>query len=168
MRGRKGNILWMAAAVVFVIVFAVTMFSSDLEHIEDTNGPDDISLTVITDQDIIDRTMGCLNFGRTTDSLTGKVTFDSKKFTGVKEIMWTNIMFSTGVTLDLMDYGVNAGNFKMAVINNGEIIRVIEPGEITVDLGEITGDVSLVVAGESADFRFSLFRSDYDSYAHES
>lgn len=167
MNEKMKKLLWGVLAVAVVVVCAVSFLTSDLEHIEDTNGPDDYSLTTITEQDILDHSMGCLNFGRTTNALTGTVTFDSGKFTGVKQIMWTNIMFSTGVTLDLIDYEVHSGNFAMAVIHNGEIIRYIQPGETTVDLGAITGDVSLVVAGESADFRFSMFQSEYDSYAHE-
>lgn len=167
MKMKKNNPLLLIVAVIFVIVFVVMMMNSELEHIEDTNGPDDISLTTITDQDILDHTMGVLNFTRTRNGLNGTVIFDSDKFTGVKEIMWTDVLFSTGVTLDLMDYQVNAGNFRMVVVHEGEIIRDILPGEDRVDLGQIEGHISLIVAGESADFSFTLFRSEYDSYAHE-
>lgn len=96
--------------VVFLSVCALPLLFDDPEHIEDTNGAEDHSLTVITDEDIIQNRMGCVNF-------------------------------------------------KLAVINNGRIIRVIE-------LGPIQGYLSLVVAGESADFVFRIFRHDYNAYSH--
>lgn len=153
-------------ALVLAAVGAVWLLTDGPTHIQDTNGPDNYSLTVITDEDIIENRMGALNFTRSTRFLNDMVIFHSHKFTGVKEIMWTNVVYSTGVTLHIVDFQVNAGNFKMAVINNGEIIREIQPGEDIIDLGPLQGYVSLVVAGESADFSFRIFRHDYDTYSH--
>lgn len=166
MNEKTKKILTLVMAVGLVCVCAVWFFLDGIEHIEDTNGSHDFSLTTITDQDIIDATMGCMGFGRSTHALFDMVTFSSGKFTGVKEIMWTEVVYSTGVLLHIIDFEVTAGNFKMAVVNDGEIIRVIQPGEDLVDLGAITGRVSLVIAGESADFTFSLPESDYNAYSH--
>ena len=87
----------MGVAVIVVCVFS--FLTSDLEHIEDTNGPDDISLTTITDQDIIEHKMGSMGLRKSTNNLNNTIRFSSDKFTGVYEIMWTNIFFSTGATL---------------------------------------------------------------------
>ena len=154
----------MGVAVIVVCVFS--FLTSDLEHIEDTNGPDDISLTTITDQDIIEHKMGSMGLRKSTNNLNNTIRFSSDKFTGVYEIMWTNIVFSTGLRIDWMDYEVNGGNFEMVVLVDGQIAAVAEPGVDHVELGAVKGDVSLVIAGESADFSFRMFQHDYDSYAH--
>lgn len=166
MKAKTKNVLWIVLAVAVVVVCGFWFLTDGVEHIEDTNGPDNYALDTITEQDIIDREMGSVGFGKSTNSLNNTVKFHSKKFTGVHEIMWTDVLFSTGVTMEVLDFEVNAGNFKMAVVNEGEIIKVIEPGESLVDLGAIEGSVSLVIAGESADFSFRIFESEYDSYSH--
>ena len=161
----KKKLIGIAAAAMLVI-FAVWMFVGGVEHIEDTNGPDNERLTTIMSPDIIERKMGNRGLRISSNDLSSTVKFSSNKFTGVYEVMWTDILFSTGVTLQILDFDVNGGNFQMSVVNDGEIIRVIEPGEDLVELGAIKGKVSLVIAGESADFSFRLFESDYDSYVH--
>ena len=155
------------AAIVLIVVCAIWFLNSDLEHIEDANGPEDYSLAVITDQQLLDHDMGSMGFTKTTNNLNGTVRFHSDKFTGVMELMWTNVLFTTGFTLDLIDYEVNAGNFRMVVINEGEIIADLKPEDsFPVDLGELKGDVSVVIAGESADFSFGMFKHEYESYGH--
>lgn len=153
--------------VVLVAICAVWLLLSGPKHIEDTNGPDNATLTRITDQDIIDCNMGCLGVGKSENVIGGTVKFSSGKFTGVYEVMWTDVIFSTGMIMQIIDLEVNAGNFKMAVVNEGEIIAVVEPGDDTiVDLGNVKGNVRLIIAGESADFSFRLFEHEYDSYSH--
>lgn len=166
MNGKLKNTLWLLMAVVLVAVCAVWFLTDGVEHIDDTNGPEDSALAVITDGDIIAADWGAVGLTRSTDAISGTVRFHSDRFSGVREIMWTDVLFSTGTTLQIIDFQVNAGNFKMAVVNDGEIIRVISPGEDLIDLGSVEGRLSLVIAGESADFSFRLFRHDYDSYAH--
>lgn len=154
-------------AIVAAAICAVWLLIGGPEHIEDTNGPDNDSLTQITDRDIIDCSMGYLGVGKSTGMLDDTVKFSSGKFTGVYEVMWTDVMFSTGMTMQIIGLEVNAGNFKMAVVNEGEIIAEIKPGDDTiVDLGDVKGNVRLIIAGESADFSFRLFKHEYDSYGH--
>lgn len=166
MNERMKKLLYGVLGLVVLVVGVIWFLTDGLEHIEDTNGADNYALVTITDQDIIDRKMGSMGLGKSTNNLNNTVKFSSNKFTGVEEIMWTDILFSTGVTMEILDFEVNAGNFKMAVVNESEIIKVIEPGESLVDLGAIEGSVSLVIAGESADFSFRIFESEYDSYSH--
>ena len=61
MSEKMTKILLTVAAVVLVVVCGLWFLNSDLEHIEDTNGPDDFSLTTITDENIIKQDMGALN-----------------------------------------------------------------------------------------------------------
>ena len=55
---KQNNILWIIVAVVVIAFCAYSFLTSDLEHIEDTNGPDNYNLQVINDFDIIAGDMG--------------------------------------------------------------------------------------------------------------
>ena len=84
----------MIARVAAVLLIGIALFwflGSDIEHIEDTNGPDNYSLTTITDENIIRRDIGATGLNKKKGLLTGDVIeFTSKKFTGVEEIFYAN------------------------------------------------------------------------------
>ena len=53
----------------------------------------------------------------------------------------------------------------MAVVNDGEIIATVEPGLFsTCNLSDLNGSFELVIAGESADFEFTLDRLFCEQY----
>ena len=161
------KLLITAGAVILVIVCALWMFFDGAEQIEDINGPDNYNLAVIRDDQICSRSVPSVGLGKTTNNLNNTVKFSSKQFSGVYEVMWTNILFTTGLQLDILNYEVHAGNFKMAVLNEGKIVAELTPEDnFPVDLGKLSGEVMLVIAGESADFSFQLFAHDYDAYSH--
>ena len=164
--GRMRKILYGVLTVAVVVVFAVMVLTDDLEHIEDTNGPDNFALTTITDQDIIEQKMGYKNLVTSGSALGNTVKISSSQFTGVYEVLWTDVLFTTGLQIRLMDFQVNAGNFKMVALVDGRIAVVVEPGMDTIDLGEVRGNVSLVIAGESADFSFRMSEMEYNNYSH--
>ena len=60
--------------VIFVAVCGIWMFSTDAEHIEDTNGADNYSLQQITDSNIIKMDIGALNYTESTDNITNTTT----------------------------------------------------------------------------------------------
>ena len=121
------------------------------------NGADNDTLQTNTDENMINHDMGSLNLKSSTGFLNDGITFKSDKFTGVYRIMLTNFILSSDFAVDVAGFTVNSGNFKMAVGNNDEIVAVIEPDIFTgCSLENLTGSVSLVIAGESADFAFSL------------
>jgi len=158
--------LW-AAVVIFIAVFAWWMLGSDLEHIEDTNGPDDTSLTSITDENIIKMDTGSLG-GPTKTLLTGDaICFSADKFTGVYEILYDNFIGTSDFLLNLSSYSIRGGNFRMVIVHNEEIVAELQPG-MFVDylLEDIKGAVSLRIAGESASFKFCISQFDYDCHAH--
>lgn len=162
------DILWGLMAVALVVVCGVWFLGDDLEHIRDTNGPDDDSLTTITDENIINMDIGAMGLEKTTGILSGNsIEFHSDKFTGVEEILYTNYWGKSDFDLSLTNLVVTGGNFKMVVVHNDEIVAVLEP-DLFVDyrLEDIVGTVSLRIAGESAAFRFSISLSEYDEFAH--
>ena len=144
-------------AVVLIVVAIFWFMGEGLEHIEDTNGADNYNLQTITDENIINQDIGSLNLKSSTGFLNDGITFKSDKFTGVSRIMLTNFILPSDFVVDVTNFVVNSGNFKMAVVNDDEIIAVIEPDIFAgCRLENLTGSVSLMIAGESADFSFSL------------
>ena len=176
MNKKMKDILMGIVAVVVVVVCAVSFLSSDLEHIEDTNGPDDYALTTITDENIVNMDMGALNAVGITESgvsiagfsMNSAVNFSSDNFTGVYEIMYNSYILPSDCVIRLLDLKVKSGNFRMAVVHDGEIVEIIEPSDEIIEcrLEDVTGTVSLRIAGESAAYSFSMFQSDYDEFAH--
>lgn len=140
--------------VVFLVVFAVWMFSSDLEHIEDTNGAT-FQLQQITDSNIINMDIGALNVSKTKTPLS-ETEYSSDKFTGVYDIFTTDIV-GNRFDITLFNTVVNSGNFKVVLIHNDEIVHEFKLNELmqTYTLENPHGAVSLRIAGESADFEFA-------------
>lgn len=163
------NMLWIIMAIAVVVFVAISFIKDDVKEYEDTNGPDDYSLTTITDQQIIDQSIGALNVTRKNSLIGDSVVFSSDNFNGVYEIMYNNYIFATGVDFSVCTFNVNKGNFKMVVVQDDKIIETIEPGELSTDihLEDLSGTVALRIAGESADFEFTLSEYDYDQFNHD-
>lgn len=161
------NKLFVPVIIVVVIIGAVMLFNSDLKHIEDTNGAENFELQTITDEDIAKIEMGSLNVGTSKNSITNMTEISSSKFTGIYEVLYTNLIGKSDFLLNIYDFQVNGGNFKMAVVHDGKIVKTLteENYEETL-LEDINGTVSLVIAGESADFSFKMTTFEYDSFAH--
>lgn len=173
--GKASPLLWIAAAI-FLAVSIFWMISSGIEPIPDTNGPDDYSLVTITDENILNRDMGAhMPLGKRSSKLeVGNVTigsdivFSSGDFSGVYEVMYNNFFLDSDVYIRLNYLKVNSGNFRMVVVYNDEIIHEIAPSDEPIELllEDLNGTVSLRIAGESADYEFSMFAHDYDLFAH--
>ncbi len=156
--------------VIIIIVVAIGGFmllTSDLEHIEDTNGPDNYRLQQITDENIVNMDMGALNVGKSNNTITNMTKISSDKFTGVYEVLYINLIGKSDFLLNLYDLNVKSGNFKMVVVHDGKIVKTMteENYEETL-LEDINGTVSLVIAGESADFSFEMTTFEYDDFEH--
>ncbi len=163
------NVLWGVFAVVLIVVCVVWFLNSNLEHIEDTNGVDDYSLTTITDENIINMDTGALGVETNKNALTGDtIEFSSEKFTGVYEILYDNYIAPSDFELNLTSFTVDKGNFKMVVVHNDKIVATLEP-DMLVDyiLEDVTGTVSLRIVGESAAFSFCMTQMEYDEFSHD-
>ena len=161
------NKLFVPVILIVVIIAGIMLFNTDLEHIEDTNGADNFELQTITDEDIAKIEMGSLNVGVSTNNITNMNEISSSKFTGVYEVLYTNLIGKSDFLLNIYDFQVNGGNFKMVVVHDGEIVHTITPENAEGFLLEdISGTVSLVIAGESADFSFKMAKFEYDSFSH--
>ena len=150
------NIIIGIVVVVVLVYGGYSLLTSDLEHIEDTNGPDNYRLQQITDYDIINRDMGALNLTIKDQMLSSLPLVTSKKFTGVADVYTTNVW---GNRLDITLYTteVKSGNLRIVLIHNDEIVHEFRLNELTetYTIENPSGLVALRVAGESAEFKFS-------------
>ena len=121
------NKLFVPVILIAVIIAGIMLFNTDLEHIEDTNGADNFELQTITDEDIAKIEMGSLNVGVSTNNITNMTEISSSKFTGVYEVLYTNLIGKSDFLLNIYDFQINSGNFKMVVVHDGEIVHTITP-----------------------------------------
>lgn len=161
------KILGAIVFVVAIIAAVVMLLSNDVEHIEDTNGADNYELQTITDDDIVNMKMGAKGYSVTTHNLTNMTEISSGKFTGIHEVVYSNLLGESDFVLNIHNFKVKSGNFKMVVVHEGEIVDVLtaETAENYI-LEDVSGTVSLVIAGESADFSFEMSTFDYDNLEH--
>lgn len=162
---KKQVSLILAVMISLSCIFGTTGCDGIKEHIEDTNGPDDYSLNTITDSNIINLDLGAMGLVKETDIFNDGITFKSKKFSGVERILLTNYFLPSDFHFQIAGFYVTGGNFKMLVVNKDEIIAEIEPGDFPECLIRgLTGDLSLIIAGESAEFQFTIDRWNCEQY----
>ena len=156
-------------AIAVLVIAGFWLFRGNISHIEDTNGAEDVSLQTITESNIVKMDTGSIGGPNISKSaLTGDtVSFSSKKFTGVYEILYDNFLLPSDFVLNLTAYQITGGNFQLVVVHNEEVVATLEPGLfVEYRLEDVTGTVSLRIAGESAAFHFDMSQFDYDMHAH--
>lgn len=162
MNKRIKTLLAIPVIIIFVVI-AIVMFANDDEfiddfkHIEDTNGADVYTLQTITDEDIINMNIGNKGVWESKDNLTNITTYSSDKFSGVYEVYNTNFV-GTNLKVTVRNLKVNEGNFKLVLVVNDEIVHEFNLNESTQTymLEEVSGNISLRIAGESADFELEV------------
>lgn len=150
------TVLLMAAAVCVSVFW---LFDGNTEHIEDTNGKDDFTLQEITDENIISLDTGAVGGpNEEIDSITNTVTYSSGKYTGVSEIFGKNIV-ANRFEITVNHTAVSKGNFRLVLLCNDKIVHDFTLNELTQTfvLEDVSGYVSLRIAGESADFTFDYY-----------
>ena len=96
------------------------------------------------------------------------VELSAKKFSGVTDILWEDYILPSDFSLSLDHFSVTGGNFRMMVINEGEIIADIQPGDhVDILIEDITGYTTVRIAGESAAFSIAMTELQYDLFQHE-
>lgn len=164
------NILWGIFAVVLVAVFAVWMLLNPRpEHIEDANGSDNYALQTITEQDVAEHTMGSrgtvkesethYDFG--TLNISDGKKYSSKKFTGVYCVYSSTLLKGSDIYVNLAEFEIKEGNFAFYIVFDGEVVGQVQPSEsaiseFTLNNVEKTGSLEYIIAGESANFKFTM------------
>lgn len=162
----KNNMFVIIVAGIFVIVGAVWLFGEKLEPIADTNGAEDFTLQTITDEDIINNDMGSYKPMSMVSKPGGYLKFSSDEFSGVYEIYYDIYLGTSDFVVNLENFQVTDGNLKMCVVYDGKVVEVIEPAEsVRYCLEDVKGEVSLMLAGESAAYSFEIARVDYEMHS---
>lgn len=152
------NKLWWLLAIGVVVVCGVWFLLDGgiTSHIEDTNGLDNYSLQTITDQNIRDLDIGAIGSGESSGSFTNGTIYHSEKFSGVEVVHQENL-WASGLFIQVYDYTVEAGNFRLLVMVDDEILHEFVPNGDpiqTCELGNIEGSFTIRIAGESANYSF--------------
>ncbi len=166
---RANNIKSIIMFPIFLIIFVGVLiwgFSTGIDHVEDTNGAEDISIVTITDMDMVNMNYGSRGFTKT-ESTKG-VKFHSKKFTGVHEIFYNNYIGNNNVvSLDFTEFTVKEGNFVLIVVNEGKILARLTPDDpLEHTFENITGNFSVRAVGESASFTIRMTNQEYNQFFH--
>ena len=163
------NKLWIIFAVVFVIVFIVWVgLSPRPDHIKDTNGADNYVLQEIKERDVVANSMGCrgsikeseTNWDVAGFNLSSGIKYSSKKFTGVYVLHTATIFKGSDIYVCLTNFQIKSGNFAFYVLLDGEIVGQVKPdefgfSELTINNITKTGTLEYIIAGESANFKFT-------------
>lgn len=143
--------------VIVIAVGVIWFMNSDIDQIEDTNGDDNYKLQTITDYNIIKMDIGSVGAKVSTGIISDTVKYSSDKFSGVMEIYSENIM-ANQMTITVNHAQVKKGNFRMVLLVNDEIVHDFELNELTQTyvLEKVKGNVSIRIAGESAEYMFDF------------
>lgn len=170
---RFAPILALLAAIVIAVVYFLL---PGAEPIADANGPDDRSLAVLTEADIVadsySSTAGLtISTGRITLpggwEISDGVEISARELSGVTELLRVDYILPSDFYLELSSFTVESGNLRLVVVNEGRIVAEIEPGtDIVCRLDDLTGYTSLRLAAESARFTLVLPNHIYDSFEH--
>ncbi len=141
--------------IVFMIVFVMLFSGCGLGHIEDENGPDDYSLAVITNEDLLGNYgtnyfMSTYSRMQKDNLLTGSKS--SRKFTGVDTLEEITALEYIKIEINS---NVKSGNFKIVIIGKDLFIDDINVNEEYIYTNNSPGKYKIVIAGESANFSVS-------------
>lgn len=144
--------------IFLMLLLCVTL--AGCKEYEDTNGDDDFTLQTITDENIIHLETGASNLTYKESNIGAlkSAEYTSKNFNGVEQLYLTSFWGKSDIEIYIGHMNVKKGNFKLAVINNDEIIKEIPLdafGE-TYRFEDLEGDFSIHLAGESAAFSFYM------------
>lgn len=140
--------------IIFIIFLSFTLTSCS--HIEDTNGEDDYSLQTITEEEIVGNSYSSIKVGKFTTQNGRTIKQSVKKFSGIENIQ--SFKTTKGFISFTVSITVSSGNFMVVLVQEGKIIHKFlnnqENQKFTVP--ENTGKVSVIVAGESANYNLKL------------
>jgi hypothetical protein len=172
----KSKFAPLIAVVVAAVLFVIWMLMPGQEPIPDTNGPDDRTLCQLTEADICADSFSYTAGLRTSTGRTelpggwiisDGMTFSAKELSGVVEILWADYLLPSDFYLEISHFSVEGGNARLVVINEGQIVAEIQPGDdILCRLDNLTGMTSLRLAVESAAFTLVIPSHIYDEFDH--
>ena len=147
--------------LLFVLIMTMAFTGCGLE-IADENGPDDSSLVSVTDDDIVDMEIGFSSYDHsppddTPEYMNEPTNFESSQFSGVIEV-YNRDLDVDSVKIILGSHNLSSGNLCVSVLLDNEIIYKFNNEEYNQEfsLDNVEGNMSIRIAGESADFSTNL------------
>ena len=145
--------------LIMMLIFAVALTGCGVE-IPDENGPDDFNLATITTENIVNLDLGASSYSVSPsvddeDYMVKTTKIKGSEFSGVVELYGTNFTGKSDFTVYLNNISVDSGNFKVLVSLDDEIVHEFNNQEMQqkCELKDIKGNVSVRIAGETADFK---------------
>ena len=138
------------------LVLTISLTSCD---IKDTNGSDDYSLTVITEEDIVVGAFSSFSSFMEVESsslLYGELdgTYNVEKLSGIKILNYYSTS-SPNVKITI-DFTCEEGNALLAIVGDNGIVLKIEPNQSnTFTFDNSSSTYKIVLAGESAKISLS-------------
>ena len=145
----------MKKVFIFLLILLAFSFTSCVKHMPDTNGPNDISLSTITLDEILNGHTTTVKSGALKVQHGRKCSIKVKKFSGV-EVLDTFNLNNSG-----FHFAINAelyeGNFKLLLCTKDKVLReiMINEGTQKFKLPPTTATIYLKAAGESAHYNLT-------------
>ena len=142
---------------IIALIFFFPSIGSTKDY-KDTNGEDNYSLCKITDEDIIEgidsSTLNIVTF----DEAKNEYWYLGKFFNGSTTLGTANDLTSDN-TIVIQQFSVTKGNTRLLILADDKIVHDFTPNESNQEysLNNLQGDISLVVAGESANFEVFFY-----------
>lgn len=141
-------------AILLVICLSAAFFLCSC-HIEDKNGPNDISLVSINDEKILNSNTNSQK-ASILETSGKRVEYRCEKFSGVKTLK--KITYTGGIKLEI-NYSIelSEGNFRAVLIHEDEIVMDLPVGidqKIVIESPKRSYDIK--IAGESASVDIEL------------
>ena len=155
-KNRKTGIIIFAIFIVALIAFFPNI--GNTKEYKDTNGEDNYSLCKITDEDIIEgidsSTLNIVTF----DEAKNEYWYLGKFFNGSTTLGTANDLTADN-TIVIQQFSVTKGNTRLLILADDKIVHDFTPNESNQEysLNNLQGDISLVVAGESANFEVFFY-----------
>ncbi len=129
---------------------------SSVQHIEDTNGAEDISLCTLTEEELVSPHPQYIMQGSKLNQKSGAISFATRKMSGV--MILDKFTVKAGETYEFTGATtVNSGNVRIYIVCDGEIVLDIPTGYTTnFTLSGVEGKCELRAAAESAKFSIDI------------
>ena len=143
----------MKKLLMILLVSVLMGILTGCQHIEDSNGPDDYSITTFTDEDILKGYNSHISIGmfRSSSYINGilKGTYKVSKFSGIYKV--NNFKENSTIVNFTIQFICEEGNAMFVIVSDDKIVRKIEANsDLSFDLPNDGNNYKLLVVGESA------------------
>lgn len=142
-------------STILILSLLLCLSGCSLGQLEDTNGPEDYSLQTLTEEDIL-QGASTIKVMSSSTTINNKSTCKAKTMSGVETLFSRKLQ---NESLDiLLSCEITGGNARLVLILDGEILHdfALNENDQHFTLENVTGKVSLRLAGESAGYAVSF------------